>query len=175
MRGPAARERRPHPRTPPHPPLRGTFPPEGGRFCGRQDALPPRVILSAAKDPFPLSPPRHFSRGRRSAARRNKKGRHPPKADVFLGERERPKTKSKPSDAGSIWKGGAAAGELADRPSGRRRVCAVRAFCRRQNLGAGGIHFRRACAVPKGGAALWAAEPKKKDICESRCLSFWYA
>ena len=25
-----------------------------------------------------------------------------------------------------------------------RRFCAVRAFCRRQNLGAGGIHFRRA-------------------------------
>ncbi len=48
------------------------------------------------------------------------------------------------------------------RPSGRRRLCAVRAFCRRQNLGAGGIHFRRAFESPKGGAALWAAEPKTK-------------
>ena len=29
--------------------------------------------------------------------------------------------------------------------------------------GAGGIHFRRAFESPKGGAALWAAEPTKKD------------
>ena len=56
----------------------------------------------------------------------------------------------------------AAAGELSNRPSGRRRICAVRAFCRRQNLGAGGIHFRRAFEIPEGGAALWAAEPKKE-------------
>ena len=35
-----------------------------------------------------------------------------------------------------------------NRPSGRRRFCAVRAFCRRQNLGAGGIHFRRAFQIP---------------------------
>ncbi len=32
-----------------------------------------------------------------------------------------------------------------------------------ENLGAGGIHFRRAFEIPEGGAALWAAEPKKKD------------
>ena len=50
-----------------------------------------------------------------------------------------------------------------NRSSGRRRQCAVRAFCRRQNLGAGGIHFRRAFESPQGGAALWAAEPTKKD------------
>ena len=50
-----------------------------------------------------------------------------------------------------------------NRPSGRRRQCAVRAFCRRQNLGAGGIHFRRAFESPQGGAALWAAEPTKQD------------
>ena len=31
-------------------------------------------------------------------------------------------------------------GEPPNRPSGRRHQCAVRAFCRRQNLGAGGIH-----------------------------------
>ena len=35
-----------------------------------------------------------------------------------------------------------------NRPSGRRRFCAVRAFCRRQNLGAGEIHFRRAFQIP---------------------------
>ncbi len=174
MRGPAARERRPHPRTPPHPPLRGTFPPEGGRFCGRQDALPPPVILSAAKDPFPLSPPRHFSRGRRSAARRNKKGRHPPKADVFLGERERPKTKSKPSEAGSIWKGGAAAGELADRPSGRRRVCAVQAFC-----AAGAKPWRRRnslppsmCSAERWSRPLGGGTPKERHLL-SQMSFFW--
>ena len=52
-----------------------------------------------------------------------------------------------------------AAGELANRPSGRR----VRAFCRRQNLGAGRIHFARAFQSRSGGAALWVAERKKKD------------
>ena len=57
-----------------------------------------------------------------------------------------------------------AAGELANPPSGRRRLCAVRAFCRRQNLGAGAIHLPRAFEIPKGGAALWAAEPKKKGL-----------
>ena len=35
-------------------------------------------------------------------------------------------------------------GDPPHRPSGRRRICAARALCRRQNLGAGGIHFRRA-------------------------------
>ena len=57
-----------------------------------------------------------------------------------------------------------AAGELPNRPSGRRRFCAVRAFCRRQNLGAGAIHLPRAFQSPEGGAALWAAEPRKKTV-----------
>ena len=46
-------------------------------------------------------------------------------------------------------------GEPPNRPSGRRRLCAVRAFCRRQNLGAGGIHFRRACESISGNP--WSA------------------
>ena len=29
--------------------------------------------------------------------------------------------------------------------------------------GAGGIHFRRALRLLVGGAAIWAAKPKKKD------------
>ena len=58
-------------------------------------------------------------------------------------DRFAPKTKSKPSEAGSIWKGGAAAGELADRPSGRRRVCAVQAFC-----AAGAKPWRRRNSLP---------------------------
>ena len=37
-------------------------------------------------------------------------------------------------------------------------------FAEGENLGAGGIHFRRAFEIPKGGAALWAAEPKKKGL-----------
>ena len=52
---------------------------------------------------------------------------------------------------------------LPNRPSGRRRFCAVPAFRRRQNLGAGGIHFRRVFESPKGGAGQQPAKPKKKD------------
>lgn len=40
----------------------------------------------------------------------------------------------------------------------------AQAFCRRQNLGAGGIHFRRAYQIPKGGAASGRRDPKQKDI-----------
>ena len=32
-----------------------------------------------------------------------------------------------------------------------------------ENLGAGGIHFRRAFESPRGGGSLWLPEPKKKD------------
>lgn len=35
-------------------------------------------------------------------------------------------------------------------PSGRRHFCAIQAFCRRQNLSAGGIHSRRACKIHCG-------------------------
>ena len=35
----------------------------------------------------------------------------------------------------------------------------VQAFCRRQNLGAGGIHFRRACQIPPGGLPARPAAP----------------
>ncbi len=60
-------------------------------------------------------------------------------------------------------------GEPPNPPSGRRRLCAVRVLCRRQNLGAGGIHFCRAFESPKGGAALRAAKPKTKGHLQSRC------
>ena len=46
-------------------------------------------------------------------------------------------------------------------------------FAEGENLGAGGLHFRRAFEIPKGGAALQAAEPKKKDTPKA-CLSFWW-
>ena len=36
-----------------------------------------------------------------------------------------------------------------------------------QNLGAGGIHFRRAFESPKGGAGQQPAKPKKKDTLNS--------
>ena len=36
-------------------------------------------------------------------------------------------------------------------------------FRRRQNLGVGAALPPRAFQAPKGGAALWAAQPKKKD------------
>ena len=106
-------------------------------------------------------------------ARRNKTGRHPPGADVFPGEREGPKTKSKPSEAGSIWKGGAAAGELADRPSGRRRVCAVQAFC-----AAGAKPWRRRNSLPpsmcsaEGWSRPLGGGTQKERHLLRRCLSF---
>ena len=52
-----------------------------------------------------------------------------------------------------------------------RRECGVQAFCRRQNLGGGGIHFRRAFQSPKGGAPPCGAEPKKKDT--TKVVSFF--
>ena len=59
------------------------------------------------------------------------------------------------------------------RPSGRRRFCAVRAFCRRQNLGAGRIHFARAFQSLEGGAALWVAESQEmKTSAEGGCFHF---
>ena len=51
----------------------------------------------------------------------------------------------------------------------------VQAFCRRQNLGAGGIHFRRAFESLKGEAGQRPAKPKKKDMTCWSCLSFWSA
>lgn len=59
-----------------------------------------------------------------------------------------------------------------DRPSGRRRICAARALCRRQNLGAGGIHFRRAFESPKGGGRLRLPEPKEKGLPDRKPFLF---
>ena len=47
---------------------------------------------------------------------------------------------------------------LAAAPSG-----ASQAFCRRQNLGAGGIHFRRAVLIPLGWSDQGERNPKIKD------------
>ena len=43
-----------------------------------------------------------------------------------------------------------------------------------QNLAAGRIHFARAVQSPKGGAALWAAEPKKERHDLRRVFLFWW-
>ena len=52
---------------------------------------------------------------------------------------------------------------LPNGPSGPRRFCGVRAFCRRQNLGGGMALPSRAFESPKGGAGPRPAKPKKKD------------
>ena len=68
-----------------------------------------------------------------------------------------------------------AAGSAA-RFDSRRRFCrqmtaapsgALQAFCRRQNLGAGGIHFRRAFLIPSGVERPEGAEPKNKSTAEA--------
>lgn len=41
-----------------------------------------------------------------------------------------------------------------------------------ENLGGGGIHFRRALESPAGGAGQWAAKPKKKDMTCSHVFLF---
>ena len=43
-----------------------------------------------------------------------------------------------------------------------RRFCAVQAFCRRQNLGAGAIHLPRACSISEGWRRPWPPEPKRE-------------
>ena len=58
-----------------------------------------------------------------------------------------------------------------NRPSGQRRFCAVRVFCRRQNLGAGGINFRRAFQT-KGWKPPPARETKKERHAVS--VSFFF-
>ena len=51
---------------------------------------------------------------------------------------------------------------LPNGPSGPRRFCGVRAFCRRQNLGGGMALPSRAFESPKGGDRLRRSEPKTK-------------
>ena len=51
---------------------------------------------------------------------------------------------------------------LPNGPSGPRRFCGVRAFCRRQNLGGGMALPSRAFQSPKGGDRLRRSEPKTK-------------
>ena len=83
------------------------------------------------------------------------------------------------------WGGGSAFASIISVPKGRRRPCAVQAFCRRQNLGGlrpqarfgaqppqrggtwrgdGGIYFRR--------AFQFSTESKKKDTTKRRVLLF---
>ena len=54
-----------------------------------------------------------------------------------------------------------------------RRFCAVQAFLRSKNLGAGAIHLPRAFEIPKGRGRLWRPEPKKKDT--TYVVSFFLA
>ena len=51
---------------------------------------------------------------------------------------------------------------LPNGPSGPRRFCGVRAFCRRQNLGGGMALPSRAFQSPKGRDRLRRSEPKTK-------------
>ena len=60
------------------------------------------------------------------------------------------------------------------RPSGRRRLCAVQAFCHRQNLGAGRIHFARAFQSLKGGATNGSETQKKMRLVETSRMFFWW-
>ena len=115
---------------------------------------------------------RHTNCEPSTAGRSWKGGAREQADDVFFALRI--KTRRSKANFAPTWKGRlksilgigrTVAGESPNRPSGRRYFCAVRAFCRRQNLGAGGIHFRRAFGSPEGGAVLRAAEPKKRDIC----------
>ena len=52
--------------------------------------------------------------------------------------------------------------ELPNRPSGRRRGCAVRAFCRRQNLGAGAALPPRALKSRRAERAFGPRSPQKR-------------
>ena len=64
-------------------------------------------------------------------------------------------------------------GDPPNRPSGRRRLRAVRAFCRRQNLGAGGIHFRR--AFENKGRRPPSAAGTQKERQDLLVMSFFLA
>ena len=57
-------------------------------------------------------------------------------------------------------------------PSGRQRLCAVQAFCHRQNLGAGRIHFARAFQSPKGGATNGSETQKKMRLVDTSRIFF---
>ena len=63
--------------------------------------------------------------------------------------------------------------ETSNPPSGWRRLCAVQAFCHRQNLGAGRIHFARAFQSPKGGATNGSETQKKMRLVETSRIFFW--
>ena len=53
-----------------------------------------------------------------------------------------------------------------------RRVCAVRVFCRRQNLGAGAIYLPRACSISEGWRQPLAAETQKERHAFQRVFLF---
>ena len=66
-------------------------------------------------------------------------------------------------------------GEPPNRPSGRRRPCAVQAFSPQvKTLAQGRLCRPRAFQSPKGGGRLWRPKPKKKDICFQQ-MSFFLA
>ena len=66
------------------------------------------------------------------------------------------------------------AGEPPNRPSGRRRGCAVRAFCRRQNLGAGAALPPRALKSRRAERAFGPRSPQKRTRPMS-CPFLWCA
>ena len=64
--------------------------------------------------------------------------------------------------------------EPPNRPSGRRRGCAVRAFCRRQNLGAGAALPPRALKSRRAERAFGPRSPQKRTRLTS-CPFLWHA
>ena len=64
-------------------------------------------------------------------------------------------------------------GKPPNRPSGRRRFCAVRVFCLRQNTRTAQAEFISSEHFkPKGGSRLWPAKPKKKDMTKGHVFLF---
>ena len=63
-----------------------------------------------------------------------------------------------------FWMNRTVAGKPPNGPSGPRRGCAVRAFCPRQNLGAGGIHFRRALKSRRVEPPCGRRNPQKRTV-----------
>ena len=71
------------------------------------------------------------------------------------------------------------------RTSGQRRVCAVRAFCRKQNLGGGRIHFARAFEISQDsikittplGVVIFMEVPPRFELGSGAfaelCLTTW--
>ena len=72
----------------------------------------------------------------------------------------------------NILRGQACTWRLSNLPSGRRRFCAVQAFSPQAKTLAQGEFISPEHFKSKGGAALRAVKPKKKDICNADVFLF---